>query len=78
MVGSTAVEDLAFGRRGAGLGAQSLAGILSHVLCVCYLPCPDTGCGQESCVSQWKRWAPSICLLCCHSGETPEKGRENR
>lgn len=80
MVGSAAVEDLAFGRRGAGLRAQSLAdmSIVSHVLHVRYLPCPDTGRGQESRVSQWERWVPSICLFCCHSGETPERpgGRE--
>lgn len=75
MVGSAAVEDLAFGRRGAVLRAQSLAdmSIVSHVLHVCYLPCPDTGHGQESWVSQWKRWTLSLCLLCCHSGETPER-----
>lgn len=42
MVGSAAVEDLAFGCRGAGFRAQSLAGmsILSHVLHVRYLPWP--------------------------------------
>lgn len=57
-----------------GLYAQALLVWAPGVMCCLLVSCHAQllGMARKAVWAEWERWAPSICLLCCHSGETQE------